>query len=403
MKCRFCKTPLSFEFVNLNTAPPSNAFLKSEQLAEAEMFYPLKLYVCEHCFLAQVDEHKKCDEIFDAEYVYFSSFSESWLKHAEEYTSMITRRLGLDASSVVTEIAANDGYLLQYFVKAGIPCLGVEPTHSTAKAAREKGIEIVEQFFTSEMAGSLKQSDLIIGNNVLAHVPDINDFVTGLKRALKPSGTVTMEFPHLMQLVALNQFDTIYHEHFSYLSLGTVIRIFEHAGLTIYDVEELPTHGGSLRIYAAHTDAGMPSRSGVKKVLEKEHEAGMGELAYYRDFQRRVDAVKNSFLSFLIDASKAGKSVVGYGAAAKGNTLLNYCGVKRDLVTFVADRSPHKQGLFLPGSRIPVLNEKEITELKPDYIVIFPWNIKDEIMNQLAYTRTWGCKFVIAIPTLEVL
>lgn len=406
MQCRFCNNILSYEFIDLVNAPPSNSFLTKEQLNEPEVFYPLKLYVCDKCFLVQIDNYKKSDDIFNKHYAYFSSFSTTWLEHAKKYVDMITDRLGLNAASHVMEIASNDGYLLQYFLEKQIPCLGIEPSANTAQVARKKGIETLEDFFGAEIAARLaqkgKNADLIIGNNVLAHVPDINDFVSGLKIALKNNGVVTMEFPHLMRLIQENQFDTIYHEHFSYLSLYTVRRIFAEHGLVLFDLEELVTHGGSLRIYARHAkDDSKSVAQNVAALLEKEAARGMLTLDYYLDLQQKADKVKYSLISFLLEQKKGGKRVAAYGAAAKGNTLLNYCGVKKDLIEFVVDASPYKQGKFLPGSHIPVVKEDEITGLKPDYILILPWNIKDEIMGQLSYIRKWGGKFVVAVPYLK--
>ena len=407
MKCRFCQHKLTHEFIDLVNSPPSNSFLTKEQLNEPEVFYPLKLFVCDKCFLVQIDEYKKSGEIFNQDYAYFSSFSTSWLDHARKYVDMITARLRLDAESRVMEIASNDGYLLQYFLEKQIPCLGIEPSANTAQAAREKGIETLEGFFGADLAERLVQegrkADLIIGNNVLAHVPDINDFVKGLKIALNRCGVITMEFPHLMRLIERNQFDTIYHEHFSYLSFLTVREIFAVHGLDLFDVEELPTHGGSLRIYARHYNSESKSiRPSVSRLLEKESVAGMLELNYYLNFQQKADKVKYALLSFLMEQKKAEKEVVAYGAAAKGNTLLNYCGVKKDLVTFVVDRSPYKQGKFLPGSHVSVVAEKQVKMTEPDYVLILPWNIKDEIMNQLSYIRDWDGKFVVAVPRLRV-
>jgi SAM-dependent methyltransferase len=399
--------PLHYEFIDLVNVPPSNSFLTKDQLNEPEVFYPLKLYVCENCFLVQIDEYKKSDEIFSQDYIYFSSYSKTWLDHAKKYVDMITGRLRLGAESHAMEIGSNDGYLLQYFLEKQIPCLGIEPSANTAQAAREKGIETLEEFFGAEFAESLandeKKADLIIGNNVLAHVPDVNDFVKGLKIALKPDGVVTMEFPHLMPLIEENQFDTIYHEHFSYLSFHTVRRIFAEHGLILFDVEELSTHGGSLRIYARHDeDDSKPVTPNVTVLLEKEVAKGMLQLDYYLNFQQKADKVKYALLAFLLEQKEQGKKVAAYGAAAKGNTLLNYCGVKKDLIEFVVDASPHKQGKFLPGSHILVVKEDEITRLKPDYILILPWNIKDEIMEQLSYIREWDGKFVTAVPKMDI-
>ena len=407
MKCRFCNNLLTYKFIDLVNAPPSNSFLTKEQLSEPEVFYPLKLLVCEKCWLVQIDEHKKSGEIFNQDYAYFSSFSTSWLEHAKKYVNMITDRLRLCAESHVMEIASNDGYLLQYFLQKHIPCLGIEPSANTAKAAREKGVDTLEEFFGADLAERLvqegKKADLIIGNNVLAHVPDINDFVKGLKIAMNPGGTVTMEFPHLMRLIEENQFDTIYHEHFSYLSFHTVCRIFAKHGLVLFDMEELPTHGGSLRIFARHDeDNSKPVTPNVAALLEKEAARKMLKLDYYLDFQQKADKVKYALLSFLLEQKKAGKKVAAYGAAAKGNTLLNYCGVKKDLIEFVVDASPHKQGKFLPGSHIPVVAEEMIKLNEPHYILILPWNLKNEITNQLNYVNEWGAKFVQPIPRLEI-
>jgi len=407
MKCRFCQHELHYEFIDLVNAPLSNSFLTEEQLNEPEVFYPLKLFVCDKCFLVQIDEYKKSDEIFSHDYAYFSSFSTSWLDHARKYVDMITGRLQLDAESHVMEIASNDGYLLQYFLEKQIPCLGIEPSANTAQAAREKGIETLKEFFGADLAERLAQeerkADLIVGNNVLAHIPDINDFVKGLKIVLKPGGVVTMEFPHLMRLIEDNQFDTIYHEHFSYLSFHTARRIFAKHGLILFDVEEISTHGGSLRIYASHDeDESKPVMPNVGGLLEKEASIGMLEIDYYLNFQQKADKVKYALLSFLLEQKKHGKKVFAYGAAAKGNTLLNYCGVKKDLIGFVVDASPHKQGKFLPGSHIAVVAEEEIKKIKPDYVLILPWNIKKEIMDQVSYIRKWSGKFVVPIPEIEI-
>ena len=407
MKCRFCHHKLTHEFIDLVNAPPSNSFLTKDQLNEPEIFYPLKLLVCEKCWLVQVDEYKKSDEIFSEDYAYFSSYSKSWLDHARRYVNMIIDRLGLNSRSHVIEIASNDGYLLQYFKEKHIPFLGIEPSANTAMAAREKGIETLEEFFGVDLARRLslkgKKADLIIGNNVLAHVPDINDFVAGLKIALKDNGVVTMEFHHLMRLIEQNQFDTIYHEHFSYYSFCTARRIFEKHGLELFDVEQLPTHGGSLRIYAKHKeDASKITSSNVAALLREEEARGMLTFSYYKGFQEKVDKVKYDFVSFLLNQKKHRKKVAAYGAAAKGNTLLNYCGVKKDLIKFVVDASPHKQGKFLPGSHIPVVAEEEIKKTKPDYILILPWNIKDEITGQLSYIREWEGRFVVSIPEIRI-
>jgi SAM-dependent methyltransferase len=407
MYCRFCKTPLHHEFIDLLNAPASNSFLTREQLNEPEVFYPLKVFVCESCFLVQVDEYKSSDAIFDSNYVYFSSYSTSWLAHAKSYTEMISKRFGLNEKSLAVEIASNDGYLLQYFLQQGIPVLGIEPTKNTAAVAREKGVETITEFFGTDLARKLVdkdiKADLLLGNNVLAHVPDIVDFVAGMKVLLKAEGVITMEFPHLLQLVENNQFDTIYHEHFSYLSFYTVNKIFAAQGLTLFDVEELPTHGGSLRIFAKHAEnSNLPVSTNVKQLFDKEKSKGVDNLNYYKDFQQRALSVKLDLLEFLIRAKKDGKKVAAYGAAAKGNTLLNYCGIKADLITFVSDANPSKQNKYLPASHIPVTNEGHIRESRPDYIIILPWNIKEEITKQLDYIREWDGKFIVFIPGLEI-
>ena len=404
MKCRFCKNKLEHVFVDLINTPASNSFLTKEQLNEPEVFYPLKIFVCQKCKLVQIDEYKKSDDIFDKDYAYFSSYSTSWLEHAKNYVEMITSKLLLDKHSLVTEIASNDGYLLQYFKEKDIPCIGIEPTASTAKVAKQKGIEVIEDFFGSSLAQNLEKSDLILGNNVIAHVPDINDFVKGLKTALKPIGTITMEFPHLLNIIKENQFDTIYHEHFSYLSFYTVKQIFEVQGLKLYDVEKLPTHGGSLRIYATHIENNdLKTSKNIENILNEEKEFGLFDMNIYTIFQEKANKVKYDLLEFLLQAKKENKKVVAYGAAAKGNTLLNYAGIKNDLIEFVVDKSPYKQGKFMPASHIPIVEEKEIQELKPDYILILPWNIKDEIITQLNYVKMWNCKFVVAVPQLEII
>lgn len=408
MNCRFCKTPLEHKFIDLVNSPPSNSFLTKDQLNEPETFYPLQLFVCENCFLVQIDEYKKSQEIFSNKYVYFSSFSKTWLEHAQSYVEMITDRLVFASDSFVIEIASNDGYLLQYFKEKDIPCLGIEPAKSTAEEARQKGINVTSDFFGVRLAKKLgeqgQKADLLIGNNVLAHVPDITDFVKGLKIALKQQGVITMEFPHLMRLVAENQFDTIYHEHFSYLSFHTVQRIFAEYGLELFDVEELSTHGGSLRIYAKHAeDDTKQIHSNVSILMNAEISAGMSDISYYQGFQNKADEIKYSLLCFLIEQKRFSKKVIAYGAAAKGNTLLNYCGVKKDLIDSAVDVSPHKQGMFLPGSHIPVVSEQIVKKLKPDFVLILPWNIKDEIMDQLDYIREWDGKFVVPVPKLKII
>jgi len=406
MQCRFCKTELSHVFIDLFNSPASNSFLTAEQLNEPETFYPLKVYTCHQCFLVQVDEYKKSDAIFDSNYVYFSSYSTSWLKHAKQYTEMMTKRFGYTQDSLVIEVASNDGYLLQYFNENNVPVLGIEPTANTAEAAKAKGVSSVVDFFGVRLATELVakniKADLLLGNNVLAHVPDIVDFVSGMKIILKETGVVTMEFPHLMQLVDNNQFDTIYHEHFSYLSFTTVKQIFESQGLEMFDVDQISTHGGSLRIYAKHKeDISKPVSDNVAVLLTLEASKGLSGLEYYDGFQEKAMKVKFDLLDFLIQQKNAGKKVAAYGAAAKGNTLLNYCGVKADLVDFVVDANPHKQNKFLPASHIPVVDEDYLKTMKPDYVIILPWNLKDEITKQLSYIREWGGQFVVPIPTVQ--
>jgi hypothetical protein len=398
---------LQYEFIDLVNAPASNSFLTKEQLNQPEVFYPLKVWVCDKCFLVQVDEYKSSNAIFNNEYVYFSSFSTTWLAHAERYTEMVTQRFGLSGKSLAVEIASNDGYLLQYFVKKNIPVLGIEPTQNTAAVAREKGVETITEFFGTSLARKLaaegRKADLLLGNNVLAHVPDIVDFVAGMKILLEADGVITMEFPHLLQLVENNQFDTIYHEHFSYLSFYTVSRIFAAQGLTLFDVEELPTHGGSLRIFGRHTEnTALPETDRVRQMREKEAGKGISDLNYYKGFQHRALSVKLDLLNFLTAAKKDGMAVAAYGAAAKGNTLLNYCGVKADLIDFVSDANPNKQNKYLPASHIPVTSEKSIRDNMPAYVIILPWNIRDEVSAQLSYIREWGGKFVVFIPALEI-
>lgn len=408
MNCRFCNTALSDEFIDLFNSPAANSFLTREQLNEPETFYPLKVVVCRNCLLVQIDEYKKSTAIFDNDYVYFSSFSTSWLAHAKKYTTDISKRFSITPEKLVVEIASNDGYLLQYFKELQIPVLGIEPTANTAEVARLKGIESLTDFFGRQLANSLvlhnKQADLLIGNNVLAHVPDINDFVAGMKLILKPTGIITMEFPHVMELVENNQFDTIYHEHFSYLSLHTVQKIFAAHGLAIFDIDQLSTHGGSLRIYAMHSEyEGFPISSNVERLLALEHDKGVNKIDYYNGFRKKAEKIKIDFLSHLIHLKMQGKKVAAYGAAAKGNTLLNFCGVKADLIEFVVDANPSKQGKFLPGSHIPVVNEATIQIEKPDIIILFPWNLSTEIINQLSYVRNWGCQFLIPIPTVQLI
>lgn len=407
MKCRHCATELTLGLIDLGSAPPSNAYLTQETLRAPEKWFPLRVLVCESCWLAQTEDFTQADELFDADYAYFSSFSTTWLRHAEHYVTAMTERFGLNAESHVVEVAANDGYLLQYVRARGIPCLGVEPTASTAAAARQKGIHIVEGFFGVRLARELvaqgKQADLTAANNVLAHVPDINDFAAGFAALLKPQGVATFEFPHLLRLIAEKQFDTIYHEHFSYLSFTAVTRIFGHNGLAVFDVEQLSTHGGSLRVYAQRRDTGVnPLSPRVAELLDQELAAGMTSASYYAGFQEKANRVKDDLLAFLIEAKRSGKMVAAYGAAAKGNTLLNYAGVRSDLIGYVVDRNPAKQGKYMPGNRIPIVAESHIRQKQPDYVIILPWNLREEVMAQLDYVREWGAQFVTAVPGLEV-
>jgi hypothetical protein len=407
LDCRFCGTRLKHSFVDLGLSPLCQKHVHAEELNAPETFFPLHAFVCDHCFLVQLGEYASPGEIF-SDYHYLSSYSDSWLQHCENYTDNITTRLGLDTQSSVVELASNDGYLLQYFVKRDIPAYGIEPAENVAEIARQNGIDTVAVFFGEETARQLLAergtADLLIGNNVLAHVPDINDFVAGMAILLDPLGTVTMEFPHLMRLVEENQFDTIYHEHFSYLSFSTVEKIFAAHGLTLYDVEELPTHGGSLRIYAKHAaSARHPVTPAVEALREREISAGMQDLAYYGEFTKRVEKIRRDLLSFLIEAKNNDQVVVGYGAPGKGNTLLNYCGIRSDLVQYTVDRNPLKQGTFLPGTRIPVLSPESIDATRPDYVLILPWNLKAEIMKQLQHIRDWGGRFLTAIPGVQVI
>lgn len=407
MKCRHCANELKLPLVDLGSAPPSNAYLTEKAMKAPEKWFPLRVLACDQCWLVQTEDFAQAHELFDAEYAYFSGFSTSWLTHSERYVMDMANRFDLGAKSHVVEVAANDGYLLQYVKARGIPCTGVEPTASTAAAARAKDIPIVEDFFSVRLAEALvaqgKQADLTAANNVLAHVPDINDFVSGFSRLLKPQGVSTFEFPHLLKLIAENQFDTIYHEHFSYLSLTAVNRIFAANGLTVFDVEEHPTHGGSLRVFAQRSDTGKhPHSMSVDELLRREAESGMTNAAYYAGFQTKTDKVKNDFLDFLLEARRSGKTVAAYGAAAKGNTLMNYAGVRPDLISFVVDRNPAKQDKFMPGSRISIVNESRLQETKPDYVVILPWNLRAEVTQQLDYIRKWGGKFVTAVPELRI-
>lgn len=406
MRCRHCGSELHLPFIDLGSSPPSNAYLTANQLGAPEKWYPLRVLVCTNCFLVQTEDYVGAEELFSPDYAYFSSYADSWLKHAQDYVAEMVKRFSLGPESMVAEIAANDGYLLQYVQAQGIPCYGVEPAARVAEAARAKGIDIVQDFFgcasASALAAQGRRADLIVANNVLAHVPHVNDFVAGFATLLKPHGVATFEFPHLAQLVAENQFDTIYHEHYSYLSLTVVNRIFQSNGLTVFDVEELPTHGGSLRVFAQPAESEF-HREGqsVGALLDREAGAGMTGLDYYRGFQAKADRVKNDFLAFLIDAKQDGKRIAAYGAAAKGNTLLNYAGVRPDLLPYVADRNPAKQGKFLPGSRIPIVAEEHIRKDRPDWLVLLPWNLKAELMGQLSYVREWGGRFVTVVPRLE--
>lgn len=406
MKCRHCGSVLRLPFLDLGSAPPSNAYLTEAGLRAPETWYPLRLLVCESCWLVQTEDHAGREALFTEDYAYFSSFSTSWLAHAERYVRTMIGRFGLNASSRVVEIAANDGYLLQYVQAAGIPCYGVEPTASTAVAARKKGIEIIERFFgislAEELACTDRQADLIAANNVLAHVPDINDFVAGFTRLLKPDGVATFEFPHLLRMVQENQFDTAYHEHYSYLSLTAVERIFADNGLTVFDVEELSTHGGSLRVFAQRADSGQqPVSSSVAMLRNTEINAGMTTARFYNNFQAKAEKVKDDLMSFLIDAKRQNLKVGAYGAAAKGNTLLNFAGVRPDLLPYVVDMNPAKQGKYMPGSRIPIVDEACLKTHQPDRILILPWNLRAEVMEQLDYVREWSGQFVTAVPRLE--
>jgi hypothetical protein len=406
LNCRHCSTPLHHSFLDLGFAPPSNAYISQDDLKKPEKYYPLKVMVCTHCWLVQTEDYAQADELFSDEYAYFSSTSSGWLRHAATYAKTMIERLKLNSKSRVIEIASNDGYLLKNFVDAGIPCLGIEPTDSTASAAEKLGIPVLRKFFGEalgqELSSNQQQADLIIGNNVFAHVPDINDFTRGIKAILKPNGIITLEFPHLMQLIEHTQFDTIYHEHFSYLSLYTVDCIFKAAGLRIWDVEQLTTHGGSLRIYGCHADDKRNNSGAVDTMLAKEVERGLKTLTTYQNFQERANKVKDDLLSFLIEKKRAGKKIVAYGAAAKGNTLLNYAGVKADLLSFVCDAASAKQGKYMPGSHIPILPPSALLLNKVDYVLILPWNIADEVKQQNAKLALQGVQFVIAVPALKI-
>ena len=406
MNCRHCDSPLEHTFLDLGFAPPSNAYLTLEDLAKPEKYYPLKIKVCSQCWLVQTEDYTKADELFNSDYAYFSSTSSGWLIHAASYAEQITRQLNLTKDSLVIEVASNDGYLLKNFVAAGIPCMGIEPTVSTAAAAEKLGIPVMREFFGEQLgkqlAASGKQADLIAGNNVYAHVPDINDFTRGLKAALKPGGTITLEFPHLMRLIEHTQFDTVYHEHFSYLSLYTVERIFKAAGLRVWNIQELPTHGGSLRIYGCHAKDARETTPALNTILTEEARRGLQTIDTYQHFQAKADRVKDDLLAFLIGQKRAGKKVAAYGAAAKGNTLLNYAGVKPDLLPFVCDAAAAKQGKFMPGSHMPILAPEALDDERPDYLVILPWNIAAEVKQQNARLAELGTKFVTAVPKLEI-
>jgi 2-polyprenyl-3-methyl-5-hydroxy-6-metoxy-1,4-benzoquinol methylase len=405
-RCRLCENPLQHLFVDLGVSPLANSYLRPDQINRMEPFYPLRAYVCAQCYLVQIPVFQSSEKIF-GDYAYFSSFSDSWLQHVKAYTESMIDRFGFDVDSQVIEIASNDGYLLQYFAERGVPVLGIEPAKNVARTAQEAGIQTLVKFFGHQVAAELAQeecyADLLIGNNVLAHVPDLNDFVKGMKVILKPQGIITMEFPHLMRLMAENQFDTIYHEHFSYFSFMTVNRLFAQHGLTIFDVEELTTHGGSLRIYARHAqDRSRDICEHVETLLRREEEKGFKKLDLYLSFNQQIRSTKRSILDFMNQSKNAGKTLVGYGAPAKGNTLLNYCGIRTDYIEYTVDRSPHKQGHFLPGTHIPIYHPDKIKETRPDYVVILPWNLKDEILEQMAHIRDWGGKFVTLIPEVRI-
>lgn len=406
MKCRHCGAPLKHTFLDLGFAPPSNAYLTEADLSKPEKYYPLKIKVCDQCWLVQTEDYTQADELFSPEYAYFSSTSSGWLAHAKRYAEKMTHELGLNAQSLVIEVASNDGYLLKNFVAAGVPCLGIEPTDSTAAAAEQLGIPVLREFFGEALGQQLtangQQADLIAGNNVYAHVPDINDFTRGLKAALKPGGAITLEFPHLMRLIEQAQFDTVYHEHFSYLSLQTVSRIFAAAGLRVWNVEELPTHGGSLRVYGCHQNDSRSTQAAVTSVLKAETQHGLQDLNIYLKFQPRADKIKDDLLSFLIEQKRLGKKVAAYGAAAKGNTLLNYAGVKPDLVEFVCDAAQAKQGKFMPGSHIPILHPSEMLNRTFDCVLVLPWNIADEVIKQNESLIKLGVNFVTAVPQLNI-
>jgi ubiquinone/menaquinone biosynthesis C-methylase UbiE len=406
LKCRHCSSDLNLRFLDLGSAPPSNAYLTSSSLELPEIWYPLSILACENCWLVQTEDHAGRESLFSEDYAYFSSYSSTWLEHARNYVETMVKRFGLTTKSCIVEVAANDGYLLQYVQEAQIPCYGIEPTSSTAAAARNKGIEIISMFFGVELAEKLlkenKQADLIIANNVLAHVPDINDFVAGFYRLLKSAGVATFEFPHVLSMVQENQFDTAYHEHYSYLSLTSVQRIFAANGLTIFDVQKLTTHGGSLRVFAQRSESGTQViLDSVSDLLKVENEAGIRKSSFYKNFQTKAEKIKDELVAFLIECKKNGVKVGAYGAAAKGNTLLNFAGIRPDLLPYVVDKNPAKLGKFMPGSRIPIVNEDYLRKHKPNIILILPWNLKVEIMEQLSYINNWGGKFVSAVPHFD--
>ena len=409
MKCRHCGEELQHIFLDLGSAPPSNAYLSQDDLHKPELWYPLRVFVCEHCWLVQTEDFAQAEQLFSSTYAYFSSFSKSWLEHAQAYAVEMTATLALGPQHMVVEIAANDGYLLQYFQQQNIPCLGVEPTASTAQAAKAKGLDIKEEFFGSQCSSSLVDegyaADLMIANNVLAHVPDINDFVEGFRILLKPQGVATFEFPHLLELIRHNQFDTIYHEHFSYLSLTAVQKIFNKAGLSIFNVQQLATHGGSLRVFAQRSDNRVyPISDQVQAILDSESACKLTSLEGYSDMQQRAEQAKFNLLRFILEAYRYGEKIAAYGAAAKGNTLLNYSGIRADMIRYVVDRNPAKQGQFMPGSRIPIVDETCLQKDKPHWVIVLPWNIQQEIQHQLQYIKDWGGRLVtLRDTTIETL
>jgi hypothetical protein len=406
MRCRHCKNVLEHTFLDLGFAPPSNAYLSANDLLRPEKYFPLKLKVCDRCWLVQTEDYAQVDELFSDDYSYFSSTSSSWLDHASHYARSMIDRLNLSPQSLVIEVASNDGYLLKNFVHAGIPCVGIEPTASTAEVAEALGIPVIREFFGIPLATQLvregKEADLVVGNNVLAHVPDINDFTLALKKVLKVSGTITLEFPHLLRMIEQTQFDTAYHEHFSYLSLASVQRVFESVGLRIWNLDELPTHGGSLRIYGCHMDDQRPTSLRVNEVLEAELASGLQDINVYQNFQASANSIKDELLTFLIEVKRSGKSVRAYGAAAKGNTLLNYAGVKSDLLPYVCDAAKAKQGKFLPGSHIPIFHPDVLEKDLPDYILVLPWNIIEEVKQQFSHLRERGVQFVTSVPNVKI-